>query len=49
MDPTKDPDVLLEMRRIHRKLGRSWSQASSINANTLDKMLLATDDSIIGI
>ena len=48
-DPTKDPDVTLEMRRMHRKLGRSSSQAGSINADTLDKMLLATDDSIRGI
>jgi len=48
-DPTKDPDVTLEMRRMHRKLGRSCSQAGSINADTLDKLLLATDDSIRGI
>ena len=48
-DPTKDPDVALEMRRMHRKLGRSSSQAGSINAYTLDKLLLATDDSIRGI
>ena len=48
-DPTKDPDVTIEMRRMHRKLGRSSSQAGSINADTLDKLLLATDDSIRGI
>ncbi|MBT8587065.1 tyrosine-type recombinase/integrase [Polynucleobacter paneuropaeus] len=48
-DPTKDPDVTLEMRRMHRKLGRSSSQAGSINADTLNKLLLATDDSIRGI
>ncbi len=30
-DPTKDPDVNLEMRRMHRKLGRSSSQAGSIH------------------
>jgi len=48
-DPTKDPDVALEMRRMHRKLGRSSSQAGSINADTLDKLLLAADDSIRGI
>jgi site-specific recombinase XerD len=48
-DPTKDPDVVLEMRRMHRKLGRSCNQAGSINADTLDKLLLATDDSIRGI
>ena len=48
-DPTKDPDVSLEMRRMHRKLGRSCSQASGINTDTLDLLLLAIDDSIRGI
>ena len=48
-DPTKDPDVTLEMRRMHRKLGRSAKQAGSINLDTLDEMLLATDDSIRGL
>jgi len=48
-DPTKDPDVTIEMRRMHRKLGRSSSQAGSINADTLDKLLLAADDSIRGV
>ncbi len=48
-DPTKDPDVTLEMRRMHRKLGRSAKQAGSINLDTLDQMLLATDDSIRGL
>lgn len=48
-DPTKDPDVTLEMRRMHRKLGRSSSQAVGINAETLESMLSATDDSIKGI
>lgn len=48
-DPSKDPDVTLEMRRMHRKLGRLSCQATSINANTLEKMLSATDDSIRGI
>lgn len=48
-DPTKDPDVILEMRRMHRKLGRSSRQASGINADTLEKMLKATDNSVRGI
>ena len=48
-DPTKDPDVTIEMRRMHRKLGRSAKQAGSINLDTLDKMLSATDDSIRGM
>jgi site-specific recombinase XerD len=48
-DPTKDHDFTLEMRRMHRKLGRSSKQAGGINANTLVKLLLVTDDSIRGI
>ena len=48
-DPTKDPDVTLEMRRMHRKLGRSSKQARGINADTLEKMLLATDATIRGV
>ena len=48
-DPTKDPDVALEMRRMHRKLGRSSSQAGSINVDTLVELIEATDASIRGI
>ena len=48
-DPTKDPDVALEMRRMHRKLGRSSRQAGGINADVLERLLIATDNSIRGI
>jgi site-specific recombinase XerD len=48
-DSTKDPDVALEMRRMHRKLSRSSKQATGINADTLEKLILATEDSIRGI
>jgi site-specific recombinase XerD len=48
-DPTKDPDVTLEMRRMHRKLGRSSKQAGGINADILEKLLIATEDSSRGI
>jgi site-specific recombinase XerD len=34
---------------MHRKLGRSSKQAESINADTLEKLLLATEDFIRGI
>lgn len=34
---------------MHRKLDRSCSQAGSINVDTLDKLLSATNDSIRGI
>jgi site-specific recombinase XerD len=39
-DPTQDPDVKIEMRRMHRKLGRESRQAYGINKNLLSKMLL---------
>ncbi len=47
-DPTKDPDVMLEMRRMHRKLGRASNQALGVTADILDKMLNATGDNIKG-
>ncbi|WP_162785836.1 site-specific integrase [Polynucleobacter necessarius] len=34
---------------MHQKLGHSSNQAGSINADTLDRLLLATDNSIRGI
>jgi site-specific recombinase XerD len=42
-DPTKDPDVLLEMRRMHRKLGRYSKQALGITSDILEKMLQASE------
>ena len=48
-DPTKDPDVMLEMRRMHRKLGRASSQALGVTADILEKMLNATEGDIKGI
>lgn len=42
-DSTKDPDVLLEMRRMHRKIGRYSKQALGITADILEKLLAATE------
>lgn len=42
-DPTKDPDVLLEMRRMHRKLGRHSKQALGITSDILEKMIQASE------
>lgn len=42
-DPTKDPDVLLEMRRMHRKLGRYSKQALGITSDILEKMIEASE------
>jgi len=42
-DPTKDPDVLLEMRRMHRKLGRYSKQALGITSDILEKIIEASE------
>jgi site-specific recombinase XerD len=48
-DPTKDCDVQLAMRRMHRKLGRSSKQVIGINKDMLNEMLKSTDDSLHGV
>lgn len=48
-DPTKDCDVQLAMRRMHRKLGRSSKQVAAITKDILQKMLLATGQDLRGI
>jgi site-specific recombinase XerD len=47
-DPVNDPDVKLEMRRMHRHLGRASSQAYGINKDLLDKMIAATTNDLRG-
>jgi site-specific recombinase XerD len=47
-DPSKDPDVTLEVRRMYRKLGRASSQAIGVNYATLEKLVNAIDDSLRG-
>ena len=42
-DPTKDPDVILEMRRMHRKIGRYSKQALGITSDLLEKMILGSE------
>ena len=42
-DPTKDPEVLLEMRRMHRKIGRHSKQAFGITMDILNKLIQVTE------
>jgi site-specific recombinase XerD len=49
LDPTKDPDVILEMRRMHRKLGRASNQAQGVTVDLLNQMLLATEENVRGL
>ena len=46
-DPNKDPDVILEMKRMHRKLGRAAHQAQGITFELLEKLLGATDETVV--
>ena len=42
-DTTKDPDVTLAMKRMHRKLGRAQKQAKPLTKLYLDKMIEAQE------
>ena len=48
-DTTKDPDVILALKRMHRKLGRAQKQAKPLTKLYLDKMIEAQDDSPRGL
>ena len=48
-DPSKDPEVVIAMKRMHRKLGRASSQAQAITANILEKLLATIDKTDRGI
>lgn len=48
-DPSKDPEVVIAMKRMHRKLGRAANQAQGITSDLLDKLLAAIDYSPRGI
>lgn len=48
-DPTKDPDVTLEIRRIHRLLGRYSKQAHPINETILNQLLAVSGNTTRGI
>ena len=47
-DPTTHPEVRLELRRMHRTLGRGSKQAMGINEGTLQRMINHTEDNLIG-
>jgi site-specific recombinase XerD len=48
-DPTKDPEVNLAVRRMHRQIGRHSHQAQAINKDLLNKMLNATERNLRGV
>ncbi len=48
-DPNQNPAVKIELRRMHRTLGRYSQQAFGITIQILEKMLVATTDNLRGI
>ena len=47
-DPTKHPEVKIAIRKINRRLGTRFSQASPINRDILEKMLNQCGDDLRG-
>ena len=47
-DPTKHPEVQIAIRKINRRLGTRFSQASPINRDILEKMLHQCGDDLRG-
>lgn len=48
-DPTQHPSVKIELRRMHRTLGRANKQAFGITALTLEKMIGTTKQDLRGL
>jgi integrase len=49
LDPTKEPEVVLALKRMHRKIGRQQKQATPLTKNILDQMLEQCDDDTRGL
>lgn len=47
-DPTKHPEVKIAVRKVNRRLGTRYSQASPINRDILEKMLDQCGDDLRG-
>jgi integrase len=48
-DPTKEPEVVLALKRMHRKIGRAQEQATPLTKTLLNQLLDNCDNSIRGI
>ena len=46
---TKEPEVLLELKKINRRLGRSQKQATPLTLEVMRKLQTVCDDSIMGL
>ena len=48
-DPTKQPEVVLALKRMHRKIGRAQEQATPLTKSLLNQLLNNCDNSIMGL
>lgn len=48
-DPSKAPEVVLALKRMHRRIGRQQAQATPLTREVLDKLLAKCDDDIRGL
>lgn len=48
-DPTNQPEVILAIKRMHRKIGRAQQQATPLTKPLLNKLLSTCDDSTRGL
>jgi len=48
-DPTTQPEVILAVKRMHRKIGRAQQQAAPLNRPLLNQLLSNCDNSVKGL
>jgi integrase len=48
-DPTKQPEVILALKRMHRKIGRAQQQATPLTKTLLNQLTGGCDNSVRGI
>jgi site-specific recombinase XerD len=48
-DPTKQPEVILAIKRMHRKIGRAQQQATPLTKLLLNQLLSNCDNSVRGL
>jgi len=48
-DPTKEPEVILALKRMHRKIGRAQQQATPLTKPLLNQLLGRCDNSVMGV
>jgi integrase len=48
-DPTKQPEVILALKRMHRKIGRAQEQATPLTKGLLNQLLNNCDNGTMGI